>query len=110
VFASLSARVGSISDNRLGGWYGYRAAKAAQNQFLKTMAIELARLNPSSIVLALHPGTTDTALSRPFQAGVAAEKLFTTEFVATRLLQLIADATPADSGSFVAWDGQTIAW
>ncbi len=110
VFASLSARVGSIADNRLGGWYSYRAAKAAQNQLLKTMAIELTQLNPSSIVLALHPGTTDTALSRPFQSGVAAEKLFTAEFVASRLLQLILDATPADSGSFIAWDGQTIPW
>lgn len=110
VFASLSARVGSISDNRLGGWYSYRASKAAQNQLLKTMAIELARSNPESIVLALHPGTTDTPLSRPFQSGVTAEKLFTPVFVATRLLQLIHDARPAQSGCFLAWDGQQIEW
>jgi NAD(P)-dependent dehydrogenase (short-subunit alcohol dehydrogenase family) len=110
VFASLSARVGSIEDNRLGGWYSYRAAKAAQNQFLKTMAIELARINPAGIVLALHPGTTDTLLSRPYQAGVVAEKLFTPEFVAERLLGLITDAKPEDSGSFIAWDGKRIPW
>lgn len=102
VFASLSARVGSISDNRLGGWYSYRASNAAQNQLLKTMAIELARNNPESIVLALHPGTTDTQLSRPFQSGLTAEKLFTPAFVATCLLQLVRDARPAQSGCFLA--------
>ena len=110
VFASLSARVGSIEDNRLGGWYSYRAAKAAQNQFLKTLAIELARNNLASIVLLLHPGTTDTALSRPYQAGVATEKLFTTDFVAERLLALMMNAQPDDTGSFIAWNGQRIPW
>ena len=110
VFASLSARVGSIADNRLGGWYSYRASKAAQNQLLKTLAIELSRRNPEAIVLALHPGTTDTGLSRPFQANVAQEKLFTPAFVAEHLLQQITRATPEDSGSFIAWDGQRIAW
>jgi NAD(P)-dependent dehydrogenase (short-subunit alcohol dehydrogenase family) len=110
VFASLSARVGSIEDNQLGGWLSYRAAKAAQNQFLKTSAIELSRLNPQSIVLALHPGTTDTALSQPYQANVRPEKLFTPEFVAERLLEVIQHASPADSGSFIAWDGKRIAW
>lgn len=110
VFASLSARVGSIEDNSLGGWYSYRAAKAAQNQFLKTAAIELSRINPQSIVLALHPGTTDTALSQPYQSNVAAEKLFTPAFVAECLLNIIQRATAADSGSFIAWDGKRIAW
>ena len=110
VFASLSARVGSIADNRLGGWYSYRASKAAQNQLLKTLAIELARRNPESIVLALHPGTTDTALSRPFQANVAQEKLFTPAFVAEQLLRQITQASAQDTGSFIAWDGQRIAW
>ena len=110
VFASLSARVGSIADNRLGGWYSYRASKAAQNQLLKTFAIELARRNPEAVVLALHPGTTDTALSRPFQASVAQEKLFTPAFVAEQLLRQITQATPRDTGSFIAWDGQRIAW
>ena len=110
VFASLSARVGSISDNRLGGWYGYRAAKAAQNQLLKTLSIELARINRSSVVLALHPGTTDTALSKPFQARVADDKLFSAAFAASSLLQIIGQHGPADSGSFYAWDGQQISW
>lgn len=110
VFASLSARVGSISDNRTGGWYGYRAAKAAQNQLLKTLALELTRINRRSIVLALHPGTTDTALSKPFQGNVAAEKLFTPEFSAAALLQVIAQRQPGDSGGFYAWDGTTIGW
>jgi NAD(P)-dependent dehydrogenase (short-subunit alcohol dehydrogenase family) len=110
VFASLSARVGSIEDNQLGGWYSYRAAKAAQNQFLKTAAIELSRFNPQSIVLALHPGTTDTALSAPYQSNVKPEKLFTTAFVAERLLEVIQLAKPAESGSFIAWDGKAIAW
>jgi len=110
VFASLSARVGSIGDNRLGGWYSYRAAKAAQNQLLKTLSIELARRNPESIVLALHPGTTDTGLSRPFQANVAQEKLFTPAFVADRLLQVMMSATASDTGHFLAWDGQSIPW
>ncbi|MES2830709.1 MAG: SDR family NAD(P)-dependent oxidoreductase [Pseudomonadota bacterium] len=110
VFASLSARVGSISDNRLGGWYSYRAAKAAQNQLLKTLAIELARLNKQSIVLALHPGTTDTALSKPFQSNVSPAKLFTPVFVAEALLQVISQREPADSGGFYAWDGTRICW
>ncbi|MBC7413853.1 MAG: SDR family NAD(P)-dependent oxidoreductase [Herminiimonas sp.] len=110
IFASLSARVGSISDNRTGGWYGYRAAKAAQNQLLKTLALELTRLNRRSIVVALHPGTTDTALSRPFQANVAAGKLFTADFSAAALLQVLAQRSPADSGGFYAWDGSTIGW
>lgn len=110
VFASLSARVGSIEDNRLGGWYAYRAAKAAQNQLLKTLAVELRRRNPEAVVLALHPGTTDTPLSAPFQQNVAAEKLFTPAFVATRLLDILLSATPADSGRFIAWDGQAIPW
>ena len=110
VFASLSARVGSISDNRSGGWYSYRAAKAAQNQLLKTLALELSRMNRRSIVLALHPGTTDTALSKPFQGNVASEKLFTPEYAAAALLHVIAQRQPSDSGGFYAWDGATIGW
>lgn len=110
VYASLSARVGSISDNRIGGWYGYRAAKAAQNQLLKTLAIEMTRLNRQSIVLALHPGTTDTGLSKPFQGNVVPDKLFTPQFVANALVTVIAQRVPADTGGFYAWDGQTIGW
>lgn len=108
--AMLSARVGSIADNRLGGWYSYRASKAALNQLLHTASIELARLNPNACVLSLHPGTTDTELSRPFQANVPNERLFSPAFVAARLLAVLASKTPADSGSFRAWDDQPIPW
>ncbi|WP_304640816.1 SDR family NAD(P)-dependent oxidoreductase [Pseudomonas sp.] len=110
VFASLSARVGSIGDNRLGGWYAYRASKSAQNMLLRTFAIEWQRLNRSGICLLLHPGTTDTELSRPFQARVPAGKLFTVDFVAERLLEIIARSAPEDTGRFYAWDGQPIPW
>jgi NAD(P)-dependent dehydrogenase (short-subunit alcohol dehydrogenase family) len=110
VFASLSARVGSIGDNRLGGWYAYRASKAAQNQLIRTLAVELSRLNPQSCCLLLHPGTVDTPLSTPFQAGVADDKLFSPERAARQLLQLVANAEPADSGRFLAWDGSAVPW
>ncbi len=107
-FVALSARVGSIGDNRLGGWYGYRAAKAALNQLLRTAAIEHARRAPLGVVASLHPGTVATRLSAPFQRGVAAEKLFTPEFSAAALLGVIDRLTPADSGGFFAWDGAAI--
>ena len=107
-FVALSARVGSIADNRLGGWYGYRASKAALNQFLRTSAIEHARRAPLSVVASLHPGTVDTRLSAPFQRGVAAEKLFTPAFSATALLAVVDQLTPADTGGFFAWDGSAI--
>ena len=110
VFAALSARVGSIGDNRLGGWHAYRASKAALNQLVRTLAIELARQRPQAICVALHPGTVDTALSAPFQGGVAAETLFTTDFAAERLLAVLEGLTPADSGGFFAWDGAPIPW
>lgn len=110
VFASLSARVGSIADNRLGGWYAYRASKAAQNMLMRTFAVEWRRLNRESICVLLHPGTTDTELSAPFQANVPEDKLFSAEFVAARLLAVIAERTPEDSGNFYAWDGQPIPW
>lgn len=110
VFAALSARVGSISDNRLGGWSSYRASKAALNMLLKTFAIEHARTRPDSVVLALHPGTVDTALSKPFQGNVPDGKLFTPDFAAERLLGIIDRVTSADSGGFFAWDGSQIAY
>ena len=110
VIASLSARVGSIKDNQLGGWYSYRASKAAHNMLLKTVSIELKRLNKQSTVLCLHPGTTDTALSKPFQARVPNEMLFTPAFVADQLLTVISQRTPDDSGSFWDWNGQPIEW
>ena len=110
LFAALSARVGSIGDNRLGGWYGYRASKAALNQFIRCLAIEHARRNPAGICVGLHPGTVDTALSQPFQRGVAAEKLFTPAVSAAHLLRVIDGLTPADSGGLFAWDGSRIAF
>ena len=109
VFVALSARVGSIGDNRLGGWYAYRASKAALNQLMRTLAIEHARKNPLGVCVGLHPGTVDTPLSKPFQRGVAADKLFTPEYSAVRLLEVIGQLTPADSGGLFAWDGARIA-
>ncbi|BBI47653.1 hypothetical protein HORIV_00740 [Vreelandella olivaria] len=110
VIASLSARVGSIEDNQLGGWYSYRASKAAHNMLFKTASIELKRLNNQCTVLCLHPGTTDTGLSQPFQARVPEDKLFTPTFVAEQLLAVIAQRSPDDNGTFWAWDGQPIEW
>ncbi|UAJ12171.1 SDR family NAD(P)-dependent oxidoreductase [Glacieibacterium megasporae] len=107
-FAALSARVGSIADNRLGGWYGYRASKAALNQLLRTAAIEHARRAPLSVVAALHPGTVDTRLSAPFQRGVAPGKLFAPAFSARAMLDVLDRLTPADSGGLFAWDGAPI--
>ena len=108
VFAALSARVGSISDNRLGGWYGYRASKAALNQFVRTAAIELARTRPEAICVALHPGTVDTEMSRPFQRGVPPDKLFTPDYSAESLLDVLDQLRPSDSGGFFDWAGKPI--
>ncbi|MFC0408954.1 SDR family NAD(P)-dependent oxidoreductase [Roseomonas elaeocarpi] len=108
VFAALSARVGSIGDNRLGGWHGYRASKAALNMILRNLAIELARTRPEAICVGLHPGTVDTALSRPFQRGVPEGKLFTPDHAAACLLRVIRGLGPEQSGSVLAWDGQVI--
>ena len=109
-FASLSARVGSIGDNRTGGWYGYRAAKAAQNQLLRSLSIEWARRWPMATVSLLHPGTTDTNLSRPFQSFVAPDKLFSPKRAAGQLVEVLLEQTPDQSGAFLAWDGQSIDW
>ncbi len=108
VFAALSARVGSIEDNQLGGWYAYRASKAALNMLIKTLSIELARRNSDAICVALHPGTVDTALSKPFQAGVPAGKLFSPPQAAGQLLGVLDQLTPEDSGRLFAWDGQRL--
>ena len=110
VFASISARVGSIGDNRLGGWYAYRGAKAAQNMFTRTLAIEWARSRRNVVCVALHPGTTDTDLSRPFQANVAPDRLFSPGRTVRQLLEVIDRLTPADTGRFYAWDGSEIPW
>lgn len=109
VFAALSARVGSISDNQLAGWYGYRASKAALNQLIRTLSIELARQRRHAICVGLHPGTVDSALSRPFQAGVGDGKLFTSQFAAERLLAVIDSLDASQTGQFLAWDGSVIA-
>ncbi|WP_310496294.1 SDR family NAD(P)-dependent oxidoreductase [Sandarakinorhabdus sp.] len=106
VFAALSARVGSISDNRLGGWHSYRASKAALNQLLRTMAIEQARRWPLQAVLALHPGTVDTGLSRPFQKGVPV--LMNPAESAAHLLGVIDAVGPERSGQLIDWKGETI--
>ena len=108
VFAALSARVGSISDNRLGGWTSYRASKAALNMVIRTLSIEQARRRPESVVVGLHPGTVDTKLSAPFQRNVPQGKLFTPEIAATHLLRVIDGLQSRDSGGFFAWDGQAI--
>jgi NAD(P)-dependent dehydrogenase (short-subunit alcohol dehydrogenase family) len=108
VFAAISARVGSIEDNRLGGWYSYRASKAALNMLLKTFAIELARRAPGAVCIGLHPGTVDTDLSKPFQANVAQGKLFTPAQSAEHLLRVIDRVSPADSGHVFAWDGSRV--
>lgn len=108
VFAALSARVGSIEDNRLGGWYAYRASKAALNMLIRTLSIELARRNPNAICVALHPGTVDTALSRPFQNGVPEGRLFAPEEAAGNLIAVLDGLTPEASGTLYAWDGSRL--
>jgi NAD(P)-dependent dehydrogenase (short-subunit alcohol dehydrogenase family) len=108
LFAALSARVGSISDNRSGGWHAYRASKAALNQLIRTCAIELALKNTSAVCVALHPGTVDTAMSKPFKAGVAPEKLFSADASVRHLLAVIDRLSAPESGGFFAWDGQPI--
>lgn len=110
VVAALSARVGSIGDNRLGGWYAYRASKAALNQLMRTASIELARRNRNALVVLLHPGTTDTGLSEPFQDNVPAEKLFSVNRACGQLLSVIDGLGEDDNGAFYAWDGQRIEW
>lgn len=108
VFACLSARVGSIEDNQLGGWHAYRASKAALNMLVRTLAIELRQRQPRAVCVALHPGTVDTALSKPFQSAVSPQRLFAPAYSARALLGVIDRLTPADSGRLWAWDGQPI--
>lgn len=106
-FVTLSARVGSISDNRLGGWYGYRAAKAALNMMVKTAAIELARKRPEVVVAGLHPGTVRTALSAPF---AGKRDLFEPVEATGRMLDVINELGPEQSGKLFAYDGTQIQW
>ena len=110
VFAALSARVGSIGDNRLGGWYSYRASKAALNMLVQTLAIEHRRTRPLGLCVALHPGTVDTQLSVPFQSGVPDGKLFTPDQSAAALLAVLDGLGPEANGGLFAWDGARIPW
>lgn len=108
VFATLSARVGSIGDNRLGGWYAYRASKAALNQLVRCAAIELRRRAPQAVCVALHPGTTDTALSRPFaKSGLDVQP---PQITATRLLDVLDRLDAGHSGGFFDYNGSIIPW
>lgn len=109
VFAALSARVGSISDNLLGGWHGYRASKAALNMLIRNLQIEQQAKAPETLCVALHPGTVDTALSAPFQRGVAQGKLFTPARSAEHLLGVIDRLKVGDGGRLWGWDGKDIA-
>ena len=110
VFATISAKIGSIEDNRLGGWYGYRASKAALNMFLKTASIEYSRRSKQTAIVMLHPGTTDTRLSEPFQRGVPPEKLFPVEKTVTLLMGVLEGVSVDDNGSFFSWDGSKLPW
>lgn len=108
VVANLSARVGSISDNQLGGWYSYRMSKSALNQATRTMALEFKRHD--ALAIALHPGTTDTDLSVPFQRNVKEGSLFPVEFTVSQLLQVIESATDEHSGGLYDWAGKSISF
>lgn len=110
VFASVSAKVGSIQDNRLGGWYSYRASKAALNMCIRTLAVEWERTLPNVTVAALHPGTTDSALSEPFQKNVPEGKLFSPEYSAACMIEVLRGITPTQSGQFWAYDGESLPW
>lgn len=108
VFAALSARVGSIGDNRTGGWFSYRASKAALNQLVRSFAIAEARRNPDALIVALHPGTVDTPMSQPFRRAVPPASLASPSLAASNLLRTIAALTPAQTGRVFAWDGSEI--
>lgn len=107
VMAVLSAKVGSIGDNRLGGWHSYRASKAALNMVVKTAAIEFARTHPQAVLAALHPGTVDSPLSAPFGGARIGRPA---EHAAKDLLAVLDALQPHDSGGFFAYDGQRLAW
>ncbi len=107
LFAVLSAKVGSIGDNRLGGWYGYRASKAALNMLIKTASIETRRTHPGAVLVALHPGTVKSALSRPFRGDSIGQEPAS---AVAQMLQALDALQPSDSGAFVAYDGQRLPW
>ena len=107
VMAMLSAKVGSIGDNRLGGWYSYRSSKAALNMLIKTAAIELRRTQPNTVLVALHPGTVNSRLSQPFRGAEIGREA---TLAAAEMLALLAGLTPADSGSFISYSGERLPW
>ncbi|GMG82988.1 SDR family oxidoreductase [Paralimibaculum aggregatum] len=108
IFAALSARVGSISDNRSGGWYGYRASKAALNQVLRCLAIETARTRPLAVIAGLQPGTVATGLSAPFRGGLGAGAVFAPRDAAGHLLGVLDRLGPAESGRVFDWRGAEV--
>lgn len=110
VFACLSAMVGSIEDNKLGGWYGYRSSKAALNMLVKTTAIEVARVNKNARIIAVHPGTTESELSAPFAANVKQENYYTPTQSANRIVSVMQQLGKDDSGSFYNWNGAKLPW
>ena len=110
LFATISAKVGSIEDNRLGGWYSYRASKAALNMGMKTLSIEWQRSLPNVSVIAIHPGTTDTALSKPFQRNVPEHQLFSPDKTVQQILDVLSSLKPGDTGRFLAFDGEQLPW
>lgn len=105
--AVLSARVGSIGDNALGGWYGYRAAKAALNQLVRTASVEASRTHPHSVLVALHPGTVETALAPAHRAGHPA---MPPAEAAEHLLRVLDGLGPAETGGFYDWQGKVVPW
>ena len=107
VLAMVSAKVGSIGDNRLGGWYSYRASKAALNMLVKTAAIEVQRSNPAAVLVALHPGTVDSHLSAPFRGAEIGRPALD---AAADMLHVLDGLTPTDSGGFFAYSGQSLPW
>ncbi len=108
VFAALSARVGSISDNQLGGWHAYRSSKSALNMLMKNFALEMKMKNKQAIVVGLHPGTVDSALSKPFQGGVPKRNLFTAGHSSTKMMDVIENLNVENTGQCIAWNGQEI--
>lgn len=108
IFAMLSARVGSIADNKLGGWYSYRASKAALNMIIKNTSIEIGRFNKKAIIVGIHPGTVNSNLSSPFQNHVPEHKLFQPDFAATKINEVLQNLTAVSSGKCFAWDAEEV--
>ena len=104
----MSARVASISDNILGGWYSYRCSKAALNMLIKNFSIEARRKNPSLIAVGLHPGTVESSLSKPFSSNIRSDKIFSPEYSVTKMVRVLENLTYEDSGKLFAWDGSII--